>query len=948
MMKPNPLKSLRAKPALSLIAVVLPLACMAPDVMGAATGVAERGEQRLYDVVVYGDSSGAVVAAIAAKREGRSVIWVNPTGFAGGMSSSGLGATDFLGYRNTFGGIASEFYDGVAKAYGTDFVRSFEPHVGKQVFEQMIAAAGVTVVYSEKLDRTSGKGVTMDGKRIKAITTLSGKTYHGKMFIDATYVGDLMAAAGVPYTVGREPESQYGEDLAGVRRGDTKPRVHYGQRDKDHFVKEVDAYVKPGDPSSGLLPHIHRVDGIKNGQGDKKIQAYNYRVCLTTNPQNRIPIEKPPGYREIDHELLLRNFDAGDTRLPALIEPLAGGQKVDWNNMHAVGSDFPGGNWDYPEASYERRREIEQAHETYIRGFLWTMANHPRVPEEIRNKTAAYGLPKDEFTDNGGWPWMIYIREARRMVGDYVMTQLDCEGKRHAPDPVALGSFGMDSHVVQHFVTENGKAKNDGVIWRVPPRPYGISYRSIIPPKGQCENLFSPICLSASHVAHGSIRMEPVFMALSQSAAIAAGLAIDSNVSVQDVPYPGLREKLEAAKQIVRPEAWKESTARKQSQPKKPLQKKSAASSPGNATSTPNIVLMLADDLGYGSLACYGNTEVKTPNIDRLAASGMRFTDFHSNGALCSPTRAALMTGRYQQRCAWVADEELSPVFREQRKQNPSQRWAWGISTGELTIPALLKQAGYRTALIGKWHLGYDYKYHPMNYGFDEFRGFVGGNVDYHTHVAGYGTQQLDWWNDRKIENEEGYSTDLLTKYATDFIARNKDAPFFLYLAHGAPHAPLQGREPSKKKSPVETYKEMIGVLDESVGAVIKELRNHHLESNTLVIFCSDNGPAAPRGFAANANLRGKKGSLYEGGHRVPFIASWPETIPPGSTSAESLMTMDLLPTFANLAGARLPADRVIDGMDIMPILKGPPLMCIATCTGNPAMPGLFAVDHGS
>jgi hypothetical protein len=512
-----------------------------------------RAEQPEMDIIVYGDSSGAVTAAIAAKREGRSVLWVNPTAFPGGMSASGLGATDFLGRRNTFGGIASEFYDGVAKAYKTNYVRSFEPHVGKQVFEEMLTAAGVTVVYNEKLDRTSGKGVILEGKRIKAITMLSGKTYHGKMFIDATYVGDLMAAAGVPYTVGREPESQYDETMAGVRRGDTKPRVHYSQRDKDHFVKEVDAYVKPGDPSSGLLPHVYRIEGLANGQGDKKIQAYNYRVCLTTDPGNRIPIEKPSGYRDIDHELLLRNFDAGDLRLPALIEPLAGGQKVDWNNMHAIGSDLPGANWDYPEASYERRREIEQAHETYIRGFLWTMANNPRVPEAIRKKTAAFGLPKNEFMDNGGWPWMIYIREARRMVSDYVMTQLDCEGKRTAPDPVGLGSFGMDSHVVQHFVTENGKAQNDGVIWRVPPKPYGISYRSIIPPKGACENLFSPICLSASHVAHGSIRMEPVFMALSQSAAIAAGLAIDSNVSVQDVSYPALVKKLEAAKQIVRP-----------------------------------------------------------------------------------------------------------------------------------------------------------------------------------------------------------------------------------------------------------------------------------------------------------------------------------------------------------------------------------------------------------
>ena len=246
-------------------------------------------------------------------------------------------------------------------------------------------------------------------------------------------------------------------------------------------------------------------------------------------------------------------------------EPLAGtGSKVDGNNMHAVGSDLPGANRDCPEATCEKRREIEKAHETYIRGFLWTMSNSPRVPEAIRTRTATYGLPKDEFTDNGGWPWMFYIREARRMAGDYVMTQHNCEGKRSAPDPVAPGSFGMDSHVVQQFVTERGFALSDGVIWRVPPKPYGISYRSIIPRKGECENLFSPICFSASHVAHGSMRMEPVFMALSQRAAIAAGMAIQGKTTVQEVDYAALREKLEAAKQVVRPEAFKASPKAKQ------------------------------------------------------------------------------------------------------------------------------------------------------------------------------------------------------------------------------------------------------------------------------------------------------------------------------------------------------------------------------------------------
>ena len=506
----------------------------------------------IYDVVVYGDSCGAVTAAVAAKRDGRSVILVNPTGFLGGMSASGLGATDFLGQRASFGGIASEFYDLVAAAYGTSYVRSFEPHVGQQAFEKLIADAGVPVVYNERLDRRPGKGVKKKGRRIEAITTLSGKTYQGKMFIDATYVGDLMAAAGVRYTVGREPESQYGEDMSGVRRGDTKPRVHYLQGDKDHFVKDVDPYVKPGDPSSGLLPYIFDIKGLANGQGDKKIQAYNYRVCLTTDPKLHIPIEKPAGYRALDHELLLRNFDAGDLRLPALVEKLSGsGSKVDWNNMHAVGSDLPGANWDYPEASYERRQEIEQEHQTYIRGFFWTLSNNPRVPEAIQKRAMAYGLSKDEFPGNGGWPYMIYIREARRMVTDYVMTQHNCEGKRSVPDPIGLGSFGMDSHVVQHFVTESGFVISDGVIWHVPPRPYGISYRSIVPRKGECENLFAPICVSASHVAHGSIRMEPVFMTLAQSAALAAGLALDSKTSVQNIAYPALREKLDAAKQIV-------------------------------------------------------------------------------------------------------------------------------------------------------------------------------------------------------------------------------------------------------------------------------------------------------------------------------------------------------------------------------------------------------------
>ena len=336
----------------------------------------------------------------------------------------------------------------------------------------------------------------------------------------------------------------------------------------------------------------------------------------------------------------------------------------------------------------------------------------------------------------------------------------------------------------------------------------------------------------------------------------------------------------------------------------------------------PNIVLIMADDLGYGSLGSYGNQQIHTPNLDFLAANGLRFTDFHSNGPMCSPTRAALMTGRYQQRAAWVPDEELSPVFREQRRNNLKQRWAWGISLDEVTIADVLKSAGYHTGMVGKWHLGYDFQFHPMYQGFDEFRGFVGGAVDYYTHIALYGLQQLDWWNGLSIENDQGYATDLLTDYATGFITRNKDTPFFLYLPHGAPHTPIQGRDPDSTQSVADVYKEMIEVLDESVGSILNTLQQHNLVENTLLIFCSDNGPEVSY-YSSAGPLRGMKGSMYEGGHRVPCIAYWPGVVPCGGVSDEPLMTMDFFPTFAGLAGATPPNDLQLDGVDMLPVLRG-------------------------
>ena len=340
----------------------------------------------------------------------------------------------------------------------------------------------------------------------------------------------------------------------------------------------------------------------------------------------------------------------------------------------------------------------------------------------------------------------------------------------------------------------------------------------------------------------------------------------------------------------------------------------------------PNVVLIMADDLGYGSLGCYGATsgQVSTPNIDQLALSGTRLTSFYSNGPVCSPTRAALLTGRYQQRCEWVPDSDLSPAFRTQRMENLAQRWAWGFGNRELTIAELLQQGGYMTGMVGKWHLGYDLVFHPMNHGFKSFRGFMGGNVDYHTHIAEYGFETLDWWQQRKLQDESGYSTDLITTHAVDFINTHKDAPFFLYVPQAAPHTPLQVRDPNSTASNQAKYREMIQILDQSVGAIVGALDANGIRGNTLVIFCSDNGPQMTFGTWPTAGpFVGAKDSLKEGGIRVPCIVSWPGRVAQGSVVDTPAMTMDFFPTFATLGGVPVPQGHGIDGTHLLPLIEG-------------------------
>ena len=508
-----------------------------------------------YDVVVYGGTSAGVAAGVQARRMNRSVVVVEPSKRLGGLSSGGLGQTD-IGNKAAIGGISREFYRRVRSHYenpaawtwqkreeykgggqsktdaGEDTQWTFEPSVALKIFEDFVREAGVVVVKGERLDRRAG--VKTRGARIVSITMESGAVFSGRMFIDATYEGDLLAAAGVDYVVGREANATYGETLNGVQ---TKNAKH-------HQLKPgVDPYVMKGDPGSGLLPGIDPAGPGEEGSGDARVQAYCFRMCLTDHPENRIPFRKPEGYEERWYELLLRNFEAGETGHPWINSAMPN-RKTDTNNRFGASTDFIGQNYGYPEGSYEERAKIVGRHLVYQQGLMWTLANHPRVPEKIRAEFARWGMCKDEFAEGGGWQEQIYVREARRMVGELVMTQHHCQGREVAPKAVGLAAYTMDSHHVQRYVDAAGHARNEGDVQIGGFPPYPIGYGAIVPRKARAENLLAPVALSASHIAYGSIRMEPVFMVLGQSAATAAIHAIEAGVAAQDVDYARLRERL--------------------------------------------------------------------------------------------------------------------------------------------------------------------------------------------------------------------------------------------------------------------------------------------------------------------------------------------------------------------------------------------------------------------
>jgi len=523
----------------------------------------QKAREYNADIVIYGGTSAGIIAAVQAAKLGKSVLVVSPDTHLGGLSSSGLGFTD-TGDKSVIGGLARTFYARVYQHYqkasawnwqaqaaygnkgqGTPAIDGkertmwvFEPHVAEQIMEEMVKENHLKIYRNEWLDRKSG--LEMKAGKIVKLTTLSGKKFAAKIFIDASYEGDLMAAAKVTYHVGREANSTYSEQWNGVQA----LVFQHGH----HFKNKIDPYRVAGDKNSGILNGISTNLPGENGSADQKIQAYCYRMCLTDQPESRIAFPRPDHYNPMDYELLLRVFNAGWNELFNKYDPIPN-RKTDTNNHGPFSTDFIGMNYDYPEASYEKRKQIIKAHEDYQKGLMYFMANDQRMPLQIREQLKNWGLAKDEFKDNNNWPYQLYVREARRMISDFVMTENEVLGKKTVPNPVGMGSYSLDSHNVQRYVTAEGFVQNEGDIGVKAPKPYSIAYQSIVPAKKECQNLLVPVCLSASHIAYGSVRMEPVFMILGESAATAAALAIDGGKAVQDIDYDVLKKMLLNQKQ---------------------------------------------------------------------------------------------------------------------------------------------------------------------------------------------------------------------------------------------------------------------------------------------------------------------------------------------------------------------------------------------------------------
>ncbi|QEC66756.1 FAD-dependent oxidoreductase [Panacibacter ginsenosidivorans] len=490
-----------------------------------------------YDICIYGGTSAGVIAAYTAAKQNKKVILIEPGKHLGGLTSGGLGYTD-IGNKYVVTGLARDFYRRVGKHYGKFESWIFEPHVAEEIFNQYIKEANVPVLFQYVITNATKQNGAIQSIEIQNLNPTAStfkKNITAKMFIDCSYEGDLMAKAGVSYTVGREDNKTYNETWNGSQL-----------LDKHQFPDGIDPYKIPGDSTSGLLWGISNNKPLPNGTGNKMVQTYNYRICLTNDAANKIDITAPDGYDASQYQLLLRYInkykpkELNDRVLKIDIMP---NHKTDINNNGPFSTDYIGMNWDYPEADYNTRQKFLFSQLQYTKGLLYFIGHDPRMPEHLRNEMLQWGYPRDEYTDNNNFTPQAYIRESRRMIGAYVMTQNNCEGREQITDAAGMAAYTMDSHNCERLVV-NGMVKNEGDVQVGGFGPYPVAYRALVPKANECTNLYVPVCLSASHIAYGSIRMEPVFMVLAESSAAAACMAIDNHQTVQQVNVKQLQQLL--------------------------------------------------------------------------------------------------------------------------------------------------------------------------------------------------------------------------------------------------------------------------------------------------------------------------------------------------------------------------------------------------------------------
>ncbi len=493
---------------------------------------------RDFDVVVYGATAGGVMTAVASARHGLKTVLLEPRRHVGGMATGGLSRTD-TGTREVIGGLALEFYYRVGNKYDIHRYKNpvawfYEPKVGELVMREMLAESGVTLLFDHRLREKAG--VEKSGRRITALVVTNGDVFRGKVFADCSYEGDVMAQAGVSYATGREAVEQYNEPLAGVR----------GHTPGHQFPFDVPAL----DGASKPLPEVTAEQPGKPGSADKGIQSYNFRIIATNVAAKRVPWPRPDGYTAARYELLARYLEAfqkHNSRAPVFNEltliALIPNGKADFNNNGPFSTDYIGKDYEYPDGSYATRDRLWQEHIDYVQGFYYFLAHDPRVPKSLQAEVNEWGLCEDEFTDTGHWPHQLYVREARRMVGEFVATQKDLQTDLTKPDVIGMGSYNSDSHNIRRFVNVRGMAENEGNM-EVAVKPYQIPFRVLLPKRAEVENLLNPVTFSASHVAYSSLRMEPQYMILGHAAGVAASLALRAGTPVQDVSVHELQKVL--------------------------------------------------------------------------------------------------------------------------------------------------------------------------------------------------------------------------------------------------------------------------------------------------------------------------------------------------------------------------------------------------------------------